>query len=51
MWVNLTGGNNVINTALELVAMLSGEVVRLYCVQAENQDAGKCVRFTAENGY
>ena len=51
MWVNLTGGNNVINAALELAAMLSGDVARLYYVQAENPAAEKCVRFTAENGY
>ncbi|MCS7222789.1 MAG: hypothetical protein RML36_04005 [Anaerolineae bacterium] len=51
MWANLTGGNNVINVALELAAMLSGDVARLYYVQAENQAAEKCVRFTAENGY
>ncbi len=51
MWVNLTGGNNVTNFALELAATLSGDVARLYYVQAENPDAEKCVRFTAENGY
>lgn len=51
MWVNLTGGNNVINAALELVAMLSGDVTRMYYVQAENPDAEKCVRYTAEDGY
>jgi hypothetical protein len=51
MWVNLTGGNNVINFALELAATLSGEVARLYYVQAENPEAEKCVRYTAENGY
>ncbi len=51
MWVNLTGGNNVINAALELAAMLSGDVARIYYVQAENPDAEKCVRHTAENGY
>jgi len=51
IWVNLTGGNNVINFALELAATLSGAVARLYYVQAENPDAEKCVRFTAENGY
>jgi hypothetical protein len=51
MWVNLTGGNNVINFALELAAMLSGDVARLYYVQAENEAAEKCVRFTAEDGY
>ncbi len=51
MWANLTGGNNVINFALELAATLSGDVARLYYVQAENVTAEKCVRFTAENGY
>lgn len=51
MWVNLTGGNNVTNFALQLAATLSGEVARLYYVQAENQAAEKCVRFTAEEGY
>ncbi len=51
MWVNLTGGNNVINFALELAATLSGEVARMYYVQAENEAAEKCVRFTAEDGY
>jgi len=51
MWANLTGGNNVINAALELAAMLSGAVARLYYVQAENEAAEKCVRYTAENGY
>jgi len=33
MWVNLTGGNNVINFALELASTLSGAVARLYYVQ------------------
>jgi hypothetical protein len=51
VWANLTGGNNVINFALELAATLSGNVARLYYVQAGNPHAEKCVRFTAENGY
>jgi hypothetical protein len=51
MWANLTGGNNVINAALELAAMLSGDVARLYYVQAENEAAEKCVRYIAENSY
>lgn len=51
MWINLTGGNNVTNFALELAASLSGEVARLYYVQAENQAAERCARFTAESGY
>lgn len=51
MWINLTGGNNVINLALELAATLSGDVARLYYVQAEDEIAEKCIRFTAEDGY
>lgn len=51
MWINLTGGNNVTNFALELAANLSGEVARLYYVQAENQAAERCARFTPESGY
>ncbi|MBC7226535.1 MAG: hypothetical protein H5T61_04820 [Thermoflexales bacterium] len=51
IWVNLTGGNNVTNAALELAAMLSGSVARMYYVQAENEAAEKCVRYTAEDGY
>lgn len=51
IWVNLTSGNNVTNFALELAATLSGNVARLYYVQAENQSAEKCIRFTAEVGY
>lgn len=50
-WMNLTGGNNVTNFALELAATLSGAVARLYYVQAENSTAEKCIRHTAENGY
>jgi hypothetical protein len=50
-WANLTGGNNVVNFALELAATLSGNVARLYYVQAENQIAEQCVYHTAENGY
>ena len=51
IWMNLTGGNNVINFALELAATLSGAVTRLYYVQAENPAAEKCIRYTAGNGY
>ena len=51
MWANLTGGNNVINLALELAAILSGDIARLYYVQAENEAAEKCVCYTAEDGY
>lgn len=51
MWINLTGGNNVTNFALELAANLSGSISRLYYVQAENEIAEKCVRFTSENDY
>ncbi len=52
MWVNLTGGNNVTNFALQLAATLSGEVARLYYIQAaDNAGAEKCVRFTDEKQY
>jgi hypothetical protein len=51
VWSNLTGGNNVINFALQLAATLSSAIARLYYVQALNEDAEKCVRFTAEDNY
>lgn len=51
LWTNLTGGNNVLNFALELAATLSGAVARSYYIQAENPAAEKCARFTADNGY
>ena len=51
MWANLTGGNNVTNFALELAATLSGQIARLYYIQAQDIDAERCVYFTAENGY
>jgi hypothetical protein len=50
--MNLTGGNNVINFALQLTASLSGgEVGRLYYVQAANDNAEKCVRYTNKESY
>ena len=51
MWVNLTGGNNVVNFALQLAAALSGEVARLYYVQAKNRTAEKSIRYTSEEDY
>lgn len=51
VWTNLTGGNNVINFALQLASTLSSTIGRLYYVQAINEDAEKCVRFTAEDDY
>lgn len=51
MWANLTSGNNVTNFALELAATLSGQIARLYYVQAQNDDAEKCVHFAAERNY
>lgn len=51
IWINLTGGNNVINFALELATTLSAGIARLYYVQAENQAAESCIRFTTQNGY
>jgi|JI8StandDraft_1071087.scaffolds.fasta_scaffold45450_3 CRISPR-associated protein NE0113 (Cas_NE0113) len=52
IWMNLTGGNNVINFALQLAASLSGgEVGRLYYVQAANEMAEKCVCYTNKETY
>jgi len=51
MWANLTGGNNVINLALELAATLSGNISRLYYVQAQDEKAEKCLYYTSEDGY
>lgn len=51
IWMNLTGGNNITNFALQLAANLTGEVARLYYIQAHNQDAERCIRYTAEDGY
>ena len=47
VWSNLTGGNNVINFALQLASTLSSTIGRLYYIQAINEDAEKCVRFTS----
>lgn len=49
--MDLICGNNVVNAALELAAMLSGDVARVDYVQAENPEAEKCVRYTTEDGY
>lgn len=51
MWVNLTGGNNITNFALQLAATLSGNVARLYYIQAQNEEAEKCIRFTSDEDY
>jgi hypothetical protein len=50
-WINLTGGNNVINLALQFAPELTGMPARFYYVQAENPDAEKCVYFSREYGY
>lgn len=51
IWANLTGGNNVTNSALELAAYLSADISRVYYVQAYDPQAEKCVYYTAEKGY
>lgn len=51
MWINLTGGNNVTNFALELAASLTGRIARMYYVQAQDQNAEKCIFHTAADGY
>ena len=50
MWANLTGGTNVVNSALHLAAALSGEIARTYYVQAQ-EGMEKHLRCTAEDGY
>ena len=50
MWANLTGGTNVMNTALLLAATLSGDVARTYYVQAPTGSEA-CLRCPREEGY
>jgi hypothetical protein len=50
-WANLTSGNNVLNLALQLAANISGEVARLYYVQAPDQESEQCACFTEPEGY
>jgi hypothetical protein len=51
LWVNLTGGTNVINFSLQLAATLSGQVARLYYTQAADAAAEQCIRFATEDKY
>ena len=51
VWINLTGGTNPVNFALQLAATLSGCGARLYYVQAQGTDAIKCLHFTSEKDY
>ena len=51
IWINMMGGNNVINLALQLSATLMGMPARFYYVQAEDEAAQKCVYYTREEGY
>ncbi len=51
IWANLTGGNNVINFALQLAATLSGDVARLYYIQAQDRAAEQCINFATEKNY
>lgn len=51
MWINLTGGNNMMNSALELAAVLSRDVAHLYYVQTADEQADRSVRFTAKDGW
>jgi len=50
VWINLTGGNNVINLSLELAATLGRYSTRFYYVHGEGT-AEKCIRYTREEGY
>jgi hypothetical protein len=51
LWANLTGGTNVLNFALQLGATLTGEISRLYYVQAFDSFAEKSLAYTSEEGY
>jgi len=42
-WVNLTGGRNIINSALQLAASLTGSPARMYYLLSANE---RCVRHT-----
>lgn len=42
-WVNLTGGRNIINGALQLAASLTGSPARMYYLLSANE---KCIRHT-----
>lgn len=43
IWINLTGGSNIINSALHLAASLTGTTARLYYLLSDNPD---CIRHT-----
>jgi len=51
VWINLTGGNNVINLALQLAATLTGQPARFYYVQAADRAEESCLRYPCEEGY
>lgn len=47
MWVNLTGGSNVVNLALQLASSLLSHASRLYYLSSSNP---QCLRHTISNG-
>jgi len=50
IWCNLTGGTNVINYSLQLASTITGEIARLYYVQATNHEfAERCIRYHIED--
>lgn len=51
LWANLTGGANVLNFALEMASILTGDIARLYYVLAQDDVAEKCIRYTNEADY
>ncbi len=51
VWINLTGGSNVVNLALQLAAGLTGQTARYYYVQAADREAESCLRHTRTEGY
>lgn len=46
IWINLTGGSNIINAALQLAATLTGTPARLYYLISDNDD---CIRHTVSS--
>jgi hypothetical protein len=51
VWINLTGGNNVLNLALQLAATLTGQPARFYYVQAADRTEESCLCYPREEGY
>ncbi len=51
IWINLTGGNNLINLSLQITSSLLGKVGRYYYISAKNDFEEKCILYTKEQDY